>query len=299
MHRRHFLKNTTPVLLLLTNGKLLYRSVSELASPRNKVKFRFAVASDGHFGEPKTTWESNYSSIIQHINQQHKQSRLHTCIINGDIIHNDAAMLPLAKQQLDQLKMPYYVTQGNHDRVSEAVWRKTWNMPFNHSFVVDKQVFLLATTSNEKGDFLCPDLDWMRTQLEKYKKAPNVFIAIHITPVKWTEYGVDCPEFISLLKDYKNIRCVFNGHDHDQDDMKEREGIPFLFDSHIGGSWGTAYKGFRMVEVMDDNTVATYILNPEVKQNEHLLTERGKAEEIGNRQSAIGNTLASPGCPGT
>jgi hypothetical protein len=274
MHRREFLKNSTPVLLLLTNGKLLYRSALSLAPELNKVKFRFAVASDGHFGQPKTTWENDYTSIIQSINQQHKQHRLKTCIINGDVIHDDPAMLPLAKQHLDQLKMPYYVTQGNHDRVGEELWKKTWNMPFNHSFVVDKQVFLLATTSNEKGEYLCPDLDWMRVQLEKYKHAPNIFIAIHITPVKWTDNATDCPEFISLLKDYKNVRAVFNGHDHDQDDMKEREGIPFLFDSHIGGSWGTTYKGFRMVEVMSDNTIATYILNPETKLNEHILRDR-------------------------
>lgn len=278
MDRRTFLRNTTPVLLLLTNGKSFYRSALSMAGERNKVKFRFAVASDGHFGEPKTTWESNYTSIIEHINQQHNLHRLKTCIINGDIIHNDPAMLPLAKQQLDRLKMPYYVTQGNHDRVKEDVWQKTWNMPFNHSFVVDKQVFLLATTSNEKGDFLCPDLDWMHNQLEKYKHAPNVFIAIHITPVKWTEYGKDCPEFITLLKNYKNVRAVFNGHDHDQDDMKVKEGIPFLFDSHIGGSWGTTYKGFRIVEVMHDNTIATYILNPETKLNEHTLPQRNIVE---------------------
>jgi predicted phosphodiesterase len=274
MDRRAFLKNTAPVLLLLTNGKLLYRSVLSPEWESRKVKFRFAVASDGHFGQPKTTWESDYTSVIQHINQQHKHSRLKACIINGDIIHNDPAMLPLAKQQLDQLKMPYYVTQGNHDMVNEATWQKTWNMPLNHSFVIDKQVFLLATTSNEKGEYLCPDLDWMRAQLDKYKNAPNIFIAIHITPVKWTDNAKDCPEFITLLKDYKNVRAVFNGHDHDQDDMKETEGIPFLFDSHIGGSWGTAYKGFRMVEVMSDNTIATYILNPETKLNEHTLQQR-------------------------
>jgi 3',5'-cyclic AMP phosphodiesterase CpdA len=274
MDRRTFIKNSTPVLLLLTNGKLLYRSALSLASERNKVKFRFAVASDGHFGQPKTTWENDYTSIVQHINKQHKRHRLKACIINGDVIHNDPAMLPLAKQHLDNLKMPYYVTQGNHDMVNEEVWQKTWNMPFNHSFVVDNQVFLLATTSNEKGEYLCPDLDWMRAQLQKYKDAPNVFIAIHITPVKWTDNGKDCPEFINLLKEYKNVRAVFNGHDHDQDDMKEREGIPFLFDSHIGGNWGTAYKGFRMVEVMGDNTIATYILNPGTKLNEHTMAER-------------------------
>lgn len=274
MDRRQFIRNSTPLLLLLTNGKMLYRSALSLNSTHNKVKFRFAVASDGHFGQPKTSWESDYTSIIQNINAQHKTHKLKACIVNGDIIHNDPAMLPLAKQQLDQLKMPYYVTQGNHDMVNEEVWKNTWNMPFNHSFVVDKQVFLLATTSNEKGEYLCPDLDWMRAQLEKYKHAPNVFIAIHITPVKWTDNAKDCPEFISLLKDYKNVRAVFNGHDHDQDDMKEKEGIPFLFDSHIGGNWGTTYKGFRMVEVMQDNTIATYILNPETKLNEHILQQR-------------------------
>ena len=274
MHRREFLKNTTPVLLLFTNGKMLYRSALSFASDRKKVKFRFAVASDGHFGQPQTTWENDYSNIIQNINLQHKTSKLKACIINGDVIHNDPAMLPLAKQHLDKLEMAYYVTQGNHDMVNEEVWQKTWNMPFNHSFVIDKQVFLLGTTSNEKGEYLCPDLDWMRAQLQKYKHATNVFIAIHITPVKWTDNGKDCPEFISLLKEYKNVRAVFNGHDHDQDNVKELEGIPFLFDSHIGGNWGTNYKGFRMVEVMSDNTIATYILNSDTKLNEHTLQER-------------------------
>ena len=274
MDRRAFLKNSSPVLLLMTNGKFLLRSALSMESERSKVKFRFAVASDGHFGQPQTTWEDNYTSIITHINHQHKKNRLKTCIINGDVIHNDPAMLPLAKQQLDKLKMPYYVTQGNHDMVNEEVWKKTWNMPFNHAVEIDKQVILMATTSNEKGEYLCPDLDWMRFQLAKYKAAPNVFIAIHITPVKWTDNGVDCPQFIDLIKSFQNVRCVFNGHDHDQDDMKEREGIPFLFDSHIGGNWGTAYKGFRMVEVMEDNTIATYILNPGTKLNEHSLAER-------------------------
>jgi hypothetical protein len=276
MHRREFIKNSMPVLLLLTNGKMLYRSALSFAD-KSKVKFRFAVASDGHFGQPKTTWENDYSSIVQQINQQHKKHKLKSCIINGDIIHDDPAMLPLAKKHLDQLRMPYYVTQGNHDKVEETVWKETWNMPLNHSFEVDKQVFLLATTSNIKGEYLCPDLDWMRYQLEKYKAAPNVFICIHITPVKWTDNGKDCPEFIKLLKDYKNVRAVFNGHDHDQDNMKVAEGIPFLFDSHIGGNWGTNYKGFRMVEVMHDNTIATYILNQENKLNEQLLQERGVA----------------------
>src|SRR3982751_898267 len=104
MDRRAFLKNSSPVFLFMTNGKFLVRSALSMASERSKVKFRFAVASDGHFGQPQTTWEENYTSVITHINHQHKKHRLMACIINGDVIHNDPAMLPLAKQQLDKLK---------------------------------------------------------------------------------------------------------------------------------------------------------------------------------------------------
>jgi hypothetical protein len=39
--------------------------------------------------------------------------------------------------------------------------------------------------------------------------------------------------------------------------------IPFYFDAHIGGNWGTAYKGFRVVELMQDGSLATYMLNNE------------------------------------
>ena len=44
--------------------------------------------------------------------------------------------------------------------------------------------------------------------------------------------------------------------------------IPYLFDSHIGGNWGTAYKGFRVVELMDDGSLITYMMNPTEKMNE-------------------------------
>ena len=45
------------------------------------------------------------------------------------------------------------------------------------------------------------------------------------------------------------------------------------FDAHFGGNWGTTYRGFRIVEVMNDNSVLTYILNPTDKLNEQILTK--------------------------
>jgi hypothetical protein len=82
---------------------------------------------------------------------------------------------------------------------------------------------------------------------------------------------VDCPEFFQLLSKYKNVKAIFNGHDHDQDDIKIKNGVPFIFDAHFGGSWGTAYRGFRIVELRKDNSLLTYILNPTEKLNEQTL----------------------------
>ncbi|MFB9863598.1 metallophosphoesterase family protein [Rufibacter immobilis] len=106
-------------------------------------------------------------------------------------------------------------------------------------------------------------------KLEQYKQAKNIFIFLHITPVKWTSGAVDCPEFQQLLLKYPNVRAVFNGHDHEQDSIKLLENkIPFMFDGHIGGSWGTYYKGFRVVELKEDNSLVTYLMDPLQKKNQ-------------------------------
>ena len=79
------------------------------------------------------------------------------------------------------------------------------------------------------------------------------------------------PEFLDLLSRYKNVRAVFNGHDHDEDNIKIKNKIPFIFDAHFGGNWGISYRGFRIVELRKDNSLLTYILNPSEKLNEQTL----------------------------
>ena len=82
---------------------------------------------------------------------------------------------------------------------------------------------------------------------------------------------MNSPEFFELISRYKNVKAVFNGHDHDQDNIKMKGTIPFIFDSHVGGNWGTAYRGFRIVELRKDNSLLTYVLNPSEKINEQTL----------------------------
>jgi len=272
MNRRKFLKDATPVLLLLAGGSTIYSCAKPKIEDVKNSKLRFVVISDGHYGQPGTSYENYFRDIVASINAHHAQFPLDCCIVNGDIINDDEAFLKPAKALLDELKMPYFVTQGNHDRVDDITWTQTWKMPLNHHAKIKGQTFIMGTTSNLEGGYVCPNITWMRETLEKNKSSQNIFIFIHITPVKWTNNGIDCPDFIDLLTKYPNVRLVCNGHDHDQDDMKIKNNIPYLFDGHIGGSWGTSYRGFRIIDLLKDNTIATYMLNPTVKINERLLS---------------------------
>ena len=107
--------------------------------------------------------------------------------------------------------------------------------------------------------------------MEKHRAQKNVFIFIHINPAKQTNGAVDCPELFDIFAKQNNIKAVFNGHDHDQEGIKKKNEIPFIFDAHFGGDWGTPYRGFRVVELMSDNSLFTYVMNPIDKINEVTL----------------------------
>ena len=272
MQRRKFIQNSSSAFILLASGQVIKTDDSWIDTlEAKKLILRFADASDGHYGQPETDYEGYFKSLVNRINGEHAVSPFEFCMINGDIIHDDKEYCPAAKAALDRLEMKYYVSQGNHDMLTAAEWEQTWKMPINLHFSSRKNSFVIASTSNETGKYLCPDLSWMATTLEKLKRQKNVFVFIHINPVKLTTHAVDCPEFLHVLKRYKNVRAVFNGHDHDEEKIKLKENIPFVFDAHFGGSWGTDYRGYRIVELYSDNTIATWVMNPEVKINEATL----------------------------
>ena len=79
-----------------------------------KVVFRFAVASDGHYGEPKTEYESFHKNLVENITSFHSQIPWNFCVINGDIIHDQKTYLQ-GKGVLD--KLPVSISyEGNHDK---------------------------------------------------------------------------------------------------------------------------------------------------------------------------------------
>lgn len=266
--RRSFIRNMSFASVFLLGGGIRNLSAAEVYGLRKKVTLRFVVASDSHYGQPKTDFDGMIEKIIGQVTSFHNDNPLDFCVINGDIIHNEKPLLPLAKKQIEKLTMPWYVTRGNHDMVSTDYWKEVWGTPVNQDAVIKKKGIILGDTSNEEGEYLSPDLVWLKQTLDKHQQYKQVFLFLHIPQAKWTANGIDTPAFFELIKQYPNLKAVFHGHEHDQDGVKMSNNIPFFFDSHIGGSWGTSYKGFRVVELMDDGSLVTYMMNPVEKMNE-------------------------------
>lgn len=270
MRRLDFLKQSSAALLVLSSGKII-KLCDSYEDWNKKPVLRFVVASDGHYGQKDTEFEKFFSNLTDNINDQHKKNPFAFCVVNGDIIHDDKKHFAPAKIALDKLSVKYYVSQGNHDHATTEEWEEIWKMPVNLDFKIKNNSILIGTTSNKEGTYLAPDIKWFTRKLEEHKGQKNIFIFIHINPGKLTKHAVDSPEFFDLLSKYKNIKAIFNGHDHDEDNIKMKNGIPFIFDAHFGGNWGTDYRGFRIVELRRDNSLLTYILNPSEKINEQNL----------------------------
>jgi 3',5'-cyclic AMP phosphodiesterase CpdA len=269
--RRSFLKNVSFATAFFAVGGFKKISASTVFENRNKVVLRFVVASDAHYGQPGTAYDEMIEKIIGQINSFHKEAPLDFCVINGDIIHNEKLLLPLAKQKLDALNPKYYVTRGNHDMVSADYWQEVWGMPLNHMVEVKENAIILGDTSNEAGKYLSPNLEWLQEQLEANKKRKHVLLFLHIPQKAWTSNAVNTPAFESLIDKYPNVTAIFHGHEHDQDGVKllgSRQ-TPCLFDAHMGGSWGTPYKGFRVVEILKDGTLVSYMMNHTQKINDY------------------------------
>jgi len=266
--RRHFVKHISFASAFFMGAGFQSLSAQDVDALKDQVKMRFAVASDAHYGQPDTPYEAMMDTIIEKINVFHSSNPLDFCVMNGDIVHDEKSFLSQAKMKIEGLKVPYFVTRGNHDKCSSDYWEQVWSMPLNHQKVVKNSLILLGDTSNEQGTYVSPDLVWLEAQLEAHKKRANIFLFLHIPQAKWTKNGIETPAFFELIKKYPNIRAVFHGHEHDQDGVQMIGKLPFLFDSHIGGNWGTPHKGFRVVELLNSGTVLTYLMDPTVKKNE-------------------------------
>ena len=260
--RKDFLKRSLQGVLMIGMGNSLQALGSAYKlPPGSEIKLRFAVASDGHYGQHDTEYEFHHDNMVEWLNKDYQERGIDFTMINGDLFHDDVQFLAQSKEKWNDLQMPYYVSHGNHDMTDEATWKDTWNRPFNYSFEFGDCGFLVLNTASDAGAYICPDIAWTGAQLGLLGKKKHLFIFMHITPFKWTSGGINCPEITSMFAKQKNLRAIFHGHDHDQDNVKQSDKKLYFFDSHVAGNWGTDYYGYRIVEILENGNILTYQMN--------------------------------------
>lgn len=248
-----------------------------------KLKMRFAVASDLHYGQANTPFVQMAEEMVGWMNKEKQGKGLDLLFINGDLTHdNPQLLLELRDKQLSKLEVPYYCTKGNHDYLDPKEksptesWKKIWGYDANHTVTHKKFAFVLADTSApaKSNIYRAASREWLKAEFEKYAKAPAIFSLIHIQQRKhkvcgWPQHGVndvnqveEGEAVMSLLETTPNVRGVFHGHNHDQTSMWISGDRRYFFDSHVGGSWGAA-KGYRIVEIDESNRMVTYQVNAE------------------------------------
>jgi 3',5'-cyclic AMP phosphodiesterase CpdA len=278
--RRHFIKTATTALA----ASLPARWVDAAESPpTGKIKHRFAVASDLHFGQEGTPFAEMADEMVAWINQEKRSKGLDALFLNGDLTHDSSpALLTLRDGHLSKLQVPYHAIKGNHDFIDgipgspTESWKAIWGYPANHAVKLGEFVFLMADTSAPRtpSTYLAADIDWLRQQLEAHRKAPAIFVMIHIQQRRhgvdgWPRHGVHDPKenpkgeaVMALLEATPNVRAVFHGHNHLETGVYISGERRYFFDSHVGGSWG-AKRGYRIVEIHDDHRMRTYQVNAE------------------------------------
>lgn len=267
-NRRFFLKNSFAAAVAASISPVLssFAAAQQPVSARSGEvpKLRFAIASDGHYGQPGTDYKHDHENIVKWLNECHDKSPLNFVIINGDLVHDRPDLLPEVKENYyDKLKVPFYAVPGNHDHADTPLWKSVFGYEDNFSFEKNGVGFVLANTSDTKGAYLCPNNDFLKQELDKFKDLKTVFVVLHIPPHFWVPESpfVECPDTLKLLHSYTNVKAVFHGHDHSLDAVFYTDKLPHFFDAHIGGNWGTAYKGYRIVEVDQHNQIQTYQVN--------------------------------------
>lgn len=254
MHRRPFLQKLSLIgsslmtLPFITYGKMDFPKATRL---------KFITASDGHFGQPNTDYETSHRNLIAAIQ---KEENVDFVVFNGDLIHDEPRWMPEVKKVYDTLGLSYYTTKGNHDRISEASWEQIWGRPADFAFVSKEQYgIILGNSSNEKGEYLCINPEFLKAKLEEFKSLSHVFLFVHISQNDWTRHGIPCQEILDLIASYPNVKATFHGHDHDVDGQMIYKKKPFLWSGHFGGNWGNPFPSYRVCEVGEDGKAITYL----------------------------------------
>ena len=216
--------------------------------------FRFAFISDTHIGSPNGGAEEDLRRTVADINQM---TGIDFVVITGDITElGTDAEIKLAKQILDELKVPYYIIPGNHD----SGWSESGGVTFGKVFGNDKFIFehngitFIGCASGpcvrmSDGHIPRDAVVWMDTELKKIHPSKPIIFLNH--------YPLDNAldnwyEAVDLFKQH-NTLAVLCGHGHNNHALNF-EGIPGVMGrSNLRAK--AAVGGYNLVDIRTDSMI--------------------------------------------
>ena len=184
--------------------------------PHAENHFSFALFTDLHLNPDNPIPAQDLAAAVRDVNGL---DSIKFVLVTGDITENgDRASMLAAKNILDSLRMPYYITAGNH----ETKWSESGATDFAKIFGDDKFTFthkgclftgFVSGPVIKMGDgHIAPqDIDWAVGTLESAPQDMPVFLCTHY-PLQ--EGDVDNWYELTDRVRHFNVQTFLGGHYH-------------------------------------------------------------------------------------
>ncbi len=218
--------------------------------------FHFALLTDLHITQNTTAVEDLENSLKQINNTP----EIEFVLVTGDVTEfGDKISLEKAKELLDKLNIPYYITSGNH----ETKWSASGHTDFARIFGDDKFAFehkgvrffgfnTGPVLRMADGHVSPQDITWLKDELSKKEKTEPVILATHYP----LQYG-DVDNWYELTDAVRthNIRAILGGHYH-RNAVFAYDGIPGLINrSNLRAKADVG--GYSIYAVTPDSLIAS------------------------------------------
>lgn len=259
-----------------------------LGAQQSKKNLRFAFMTDIH--QNKNNDENSAEGLKQALSKVKGQG-VDFIVLGGDLVDVSgmsadmnkqvADSLHLAfKQTMEQSKLPYYPTLGNHDRYFDPAAGYTegdelFKAYFKESYYTFEQkgvrFFILNSVQRKEGKegYYVGDkqMEWLKSELANVSPTTPIVVSTHV-PVYSIYYPVveNKYVFVDVIANYKellgafeghSLKLVLQGHQHLYEEIFSQNVQYITGGSICAGWWSGAFhgteEGFLVVDVDKDN----------------------------------------------
>ena len=256
------------------------------------MKIKFIHITDIHLSSDENELLHNIpiyevlDSILNTISE--KMSGIDFILITGDISNvGDINSYLTARNKFGGINLPVYWLPGNHDNLECIVnFNNNQNILGDKLFFMNGYLFILLNSvaidengkNRNSGVLGDRELTFLKhsllTNIDK-----EVIIALHHPPVKsgtWKDDRMllNTQEFFNALKDYKNVRAVLYGHQHQEFQIMINDilfysppAASYQFSKDIKWAFGIKGPGFGIVSITDNGDISTENIYLDIKIN--------------------------------